>query len=437
MVFTSILRTLAIVFLTVFLTACASTNATDGGTIVAPGGEIATNFLVEVDQFLDQRIAKPLPDESTTAPLESAAQTSPLLDQQTFIELYERVNPSVVNIQVTLRSSVPEEAGDFTPSFPQIPRFPPYAPELIPPNTPIPQRSQGSGFVYDSEGHIITNNHVVDDAAEITVTFSDGSEAPAQLVGSDPDSDLAVIEVEIDADRLHPVTLGDSDSLKVGQFVIAIGNPFGLEGSMTTGIVSGLGRLLPAAERRGFSIPDIIQTDAAINPGNSGGPLLNLEGEVIGVNTAIQSPSRVFAGIGYAVPAGTVAEVVPELIEHGRIQHPWLGITGGTLTRELAEAMGLDPEQRGVLVAEVVAEGPAFESRLKGSATQITLDSEVVRIGGDLIVGIEDQTVEGIDELISYLLHETEVGQTVTLHILRDGQPMDVEVMLEQRPSDD
>jgi S1-C subfamily serine protease len=186
---------------------------------------------------------------STVSLFTPAVQDSPLSIQETFIELYERVNPSVVNVQVTYTPDVTELNDEFTPYFPQLPGFPENAPEFGPPMSILPQQSQGSGFVYDKEGHIVTNSHVVHDANEITVTFANGTNAPATLVGSDPDSDLAVVKVEVDSDLLQPVTIGDSDSLKVGQFVAAIGNPFGLDGSMTTGIISGLGRLLPAAER--------------------------------------------------------------------------------------------------------------------------------------------------------------------------------------------
>lgn len=434
MVFTSVLRTLTLITIMFLLTACAATPISQGDSANLPFVEDLTDTFVEAGHILEERFVRPEDSDMPAMLAIPAVEESNLIDQQLFIDLYERVNPSVVNIQVTF---TPDEAGEFEtfqPFLPQIPGFPPIDPEGMPPVTPLPQQSQGSGFVYDEQGHIITNNHVVDNADGITITFADGTALPASLVGSDPDSDLAVIKVEAEPGLLHPVELGDADLLKVGQFVVAIGNPFGLEGSMTTGIISGLGRLLPAGARQGFSIPDIIQTDAAINPGNSGGPLLDLTGAVIGVNTAIQSSNRVFGGIGYAVPVNTVAEVVPELIESGRIDHPWLGISGATLTRELAEAMDLDPNQRGVLIAEVIVDGPASESQLKGSATQSTVNGRPVRVGGDLIVGIEDQKIADIDDLLSYIIHNTEVGQTVTLQIIRDKKPMNVEVTLASRP---
>ncbi|HJW82725.1 MAG TPA: trypsin-like peptidase domain-containing protein [Anaerolineae bacterium] len=354
-------------------------------------------------------------------------------EEQAFTSLYERVNPSVVNIRVVLKegagsAGIPDFHFDI-PGFPQAPT--PEAPQG-------PQQAQGSGFVFDDQGHLVTNNHVVAGAEKIVVTFSDGTEAAARLVGADPDSDLAVIKVDVDPARLAPVTLGDSGALKVGQIVIAIGNPFGLEGSMTTGIVSGLGRLLPAGSQTAggqrYSIPDIIQTDASINPGNSGGPLLDIQGRVIGVNTAIESPVRANSGVGYAVPVAIVSQVVPELIKNGKVEHAYLGIAGGTLSADVARAMKLDPDQRGVLVAEVTEGGPAARAGLKGSSIETTIDGLTARVGGDVIVGIDDQTVKEFDDLLAYIVGSARVGQTVTLHILRDGQPQDIQVTLDARP---
>lgn len=325
----------------------------------------------------------------------SAASADGILAEDTLINLYERVNPGVVNIVIN--------------------------------------SGQGSGFVYDTEGHIVTNNHVIAGAARITVNFADGTEAPATLVGTDPDSDLAVIKVDLPASKLTPIPVGTSDDLRVGQFVVAIGNPFGLQGSMTIGIVSGLGRLLN--EGQGFSISDIIQTDAAINPGNSGGPLLNLDGEVIGINTAIESPVRASSGIGYAVPADTVVSTVAQLLDNGEVRHPWLGISGVELNATLAQAMNLSEDQRGILVDQVIAGGPSAGAGLRGSNRQTSIGGQVVRVGGDVITGIDDEVVQDFDDLLTYVVQETEVGQTVTLHILREGQPTSVEVVLEARPT--
>jgi len=260
------------------------------------------------------------------------------------------------------------------------------------------------------------------------VIFADDDQLEATLVGRDPDSDLAVLKVEAEPGALTPVVLGDSDALKVGQSVIAIGNPFGLANSMTTGIVSGLGRLLPSAQApngASYNIPDIIQTDAAVNPGNSGGPLLDLRGNVIGVNSAIASPVRGSSGVGYAIPANIVKVVVPQLISSGRVAHPWLGITGGTLTAAMAETLGFNRDQRGVIVSGITPDGPADQAGLRGNPDQ----------GGDVIVGIEDEPVDEFDDLLSYIVQQTQVGQTVTLHILRDGQSRDVPLTLQARPS--
>lgn len=354
-------------------------------------------------------------------------------DENSLINLYEQVNTAVVNIR-SIDTPDETDANSEQPTLPNIPGFD--FGGVVPPQT---QMGQGSGFVYDKEGHIITNNHVVENADRLVVTFADGTEADAEVVGTDPDTDLAVIKVDVDPELLNPVPLGDSEALKVGQLVVAIGNPFGLQGSMTTGIISGLGRMLPAgsttASGARFSIPDIIQTDAAINPGNSGGPLLNIQGEVIGVNTAIESPVRGFAGIGYAVPANTVAEVVPQLIENGYVEHAWLGIAGQTLTTDLAHAMSLDESVKGgVLVGQVVADSPADKAGLRGSDTETEIDGIPVQIGGDIIVEIDGRPVKAFDDLLGYIVHETKAGQTVTLKVIRDNQELEIPVTLAARP---
>lgn len=292
----------------------------------------------------------------------------------------------------------------------------------------------GSGFVYDHNGHIITNNHVVENVNRIDVTFLDGTIYRATKVGVDPYTDLAVIRVDAPTDKLFPLPLGDSSSLQVGEQVAAIGNPFGLSGSMTTGIVSQVGRLLPLSDARGFSIPDVIQTDAAINPGNSGGPLLNMRGEVIGVNTAIQSATGEFSGIGFAVPADTVKRVIPVLISDGVYKHPWLGVSGRDVTPEIADALGLG-EARGFLVVDIVANSPAAKHGIKGGDRQVMLDGRQVRLGGDVIVSIDDLEVRKIDDILVYLGREKSVGDEVQLTIIRDGRHMELSVMLAERPS--
>ena len=409
----------------------------------AVGQQLAGFVADDIAVALQDDEATPTPIPAETEDIPAVDTSNFLLEEQTLVELYERLNPSVVNIRVVVEGAqviVPdEEEQQPLPPFPEIPGFP-ELPDLEP-VPPQPQGGVGSGFVYDQEGHIITNNHVVANASRIVVTFADDTEADATLVGADPDSDLAVIKVEVDSNRLVPVTFGDSDTLKVGQFVVAIGNPFGLEGSMTTGIISGLGRILPAGSPTPagprFSIPEIIQTDAAVNPGNSGGPLLNMRGEVIGVNTAIESPVRAFGGIGYAVPASTIEQIAPQLIADGRVEHPWLGISGTTLGRELAQAMELDPDQRGVLVFAVQEDSPAADAGLQGSATPTTIDGIPTQVGGDVIVQIDDQPVADFDDLLTYIVRQTEVGETVTLTVLRDGEPQEVELTLEARPTND
>jgi len=290
----------------------------------------------------------------------------------------------------------------------------------------------GSGFLYDQNGHIITNNHVVQGADKISVTFLDGTVYNADLVGADPYTDLAVIRVDVPQEKLVPLPLGDSSKLLVGEQVAAIGNPFGLSGSMTTGIVSQLGRLLPL-DVEGFSIPDVIQTDAAINPGNSGGPLLNLRGEVVGVNSAITSATGEFAGVGFAIPSNTVKKIIPVLIEEGGYRHPWLGISSTDIVPEIAKVLHLK-EAKGLLVIDVIADSPADKYGIKGGSKMITLDGRQIRIGGDVIVAIDDTPIRKVDDLLIYIQREKSVGDEMTLSIIRDGEPMQITIVLGERP---
>jgi S1-C subfamily serine protease len=311
----------------------------------------------------------------------------------------------------------------------------------------------GSGFVYDKEGHIITNNHVVaGGSGDLDVTFLDGTVYDARLIGSDPYSDLAVLKVEEDVprDKLVPLPLGNSSTLKIGQPVAAVGNPFGLSGSITEGIISGLGRSLPSSVPQdptipqldvpslpappAFSIPDIIQTDAAINPGNSGGPLLNTRGEVIGINTAIFSNTGSYSGVGFAIPSNMIQKVVPSLITTGSYTHPYIGITGLDITPEIAEAMGLQ-EARGFLVTEVTAEGPAAEAGIQGGDLLADINGREIELGGDVILEIDNKTVRKIDDILTYLEREKQVGDIVQLTVLRDGQLQEIPVTLAARPT--
>lgn len=290
----------------------------------------------------------------------------------------------------------------------------------------------GSGFVYDIRGHIITNEHVVHDAINITVTFLDGRSYNAQIVGTDTYTDTAVLKADLKEEHLVPLNLGDSTSLKVGQPVAAIGNPFGLSGSMTSGIVSQLDRLLPT-QRSDFSIPGIIQTDAAINPGNSGGPLLNFAAEVIGMNTAIQTTTGQFAGIGFAIPAKTILKIVPELIEHGEYRHTWIGVSGIDIYPDLADALGL-ADSRGFLVSEVVANSPAQKAGMRGTTDTIEINGIPVAVGGDIILAVDGNDVRKIDDILIHLQREKSVGDPMKLTVLRDGEIYEITLILEERP---
>ncbi|RDJ31403.1 MAG: PDZ domain-containing protein [Crenarchaeota archaeon] len=291
----------------------------------------------------------------------------------------------------------------------------------------------GSGFVYDVRGHIITNAHVVEDAKKIEVTFLDGTSYKAELVGSDIFTDVAVIRVEVDKSLLHPLSIGDSSKLKVGEQIAAIGNPFGLSGSMTAGIISQLGRLLPSQDS-GFSIPDVIQTDAAINPGNSGGPLINMRGQVIGINTAIQSTTGEFTGVGFAVPSNTISKIVPTLIEDGSYHHPWLGITGRDIDPDLASVLNLN-EARGFLIVSVIEGSPAEKAGLHGSTDTKQIDGVNYPIGGDVILEVDGKKVRKIDDILIHLQREKSVGDEINLEVLRDGRTSNFVLVLEERPN--
>ncbi|TEU12772.1 MAG: PDZ domain-containing protein [Anaerolineales bacterium] len=341
-------------------------------------------------------------------------------EEQLIINLYARVSPSVVNINVI--------SGLEEFSHPEVPGFPesPFPEEFF-------QRGLGSGFVIDTDGHIVTNNHVVEGARRIQVRFSDDTEAEAEVVGTDPHTDLAVIKVDVPAAMLHPVELGESDALRVGQRAIAIGNPFGFERTVTMGIISAVGRVL--RQISGFSLPNLIQTDAAINPGNSGGPLLDSRGKVIGVNTIIFTRTGFSSGVGLAIPVNTVKRVVPELIENGRFAHPWLGIRGYSLNAELAEALDL-PVENGILVAEAIRGGPSAQAGLRGGQHEVLVEGfvEPISAGGDIITAINDTEIRSMDDLITYL-ESTAVGQEVELTIIRDGEKKRLTVELDERPN--
>jgi len=300
---------------------------------------------------------------------------------------------------------------------------------------PVPQEGTGSGFVYDTEGHIVTNFHVVENAEELSVTLANGAVYPATVVGVDPSNDLAVLHIEAD-DLPQPVALGASDNLRVGQFVVAIGNPFGQEGTLTVGVISALGRIIESPDGR--FIGEAIQTDAAINPGNSGGPLLNLQGQVIGVNSQIISPSQASAGIGFAIPANTVRRVVPQLIAKGRYPHPWLGAQLLGLTPDRAQlfrqAGMVVPVEEGLLVVEVVPGGPAERAGMRGGDQLVQLGNVRIPLGGDIITAINGETIADYQALTVYLETQTQVGDTVEVTIMRGSQEQKFQLTLDERP---
>jgi S1-C subfamily serine protease len=291
----------------------------------------------------------------------------------------------------------------------------------------------GSGFVYDNDGRIVTNNHVVEGSKTVNVTFIDGNTYTAKVVGTDPGNDIAIIQIidNFSDESLIPLTLGNSSQLDVGQQVIAIGNPFGLSDTMTTGIISQVGRLLPNENVAGFSIPDIIQVDAAINPGNSGGPLLDLSGQVIGMNTAITTSTGDFAGIGFAVPVNTINKIAPVLIKNGNYSHPYLGISGRSLDPDVALANGLPRNFKGVIIEKIVKDGPAD----KAGIIAATPDDNNIPHGGDIITAMDGHQVKTIYDVIAYLDEQKNVGDKVVISINRLGESKDLTATLEARPA--
>jgi len=304
-------------------------------------------------------------------------------------------------------------------------------------NPPVDQQSRlGSGFVYDQQGHIISNSHVVSGAKTVDVTFVDGNTYTANVIGNDPSSDVAVLQITDNnyssAEKSGvPLAIANSSKLQVGEQIIAIGNPFGLSDTMTTGIVSQIGRLLPNQDT-GFSIPNGIQTDAAINPGNSGGPLLNMQGQVVGMNTAILSGTGGFSGLGFAIPSNIIIRIVPTLIQKGSYDHPWLGISGGSMTADVAQSAGLPVNYKGVVVSSIQSGSPADKAGLKGTTRDIIGPNTHI---GDIITAIDGRTVKRIDDIINYIEMHKSVGSNVKLTINRNGQTKDLNAVLQARPS--
>ncbi len=354
----------------------------------------------------------PTPTRQTTwreAEARSATATPlPMTEQELFdvaealtIQVYEKASPSVVHITSRVITM-----GFFGP---------------------FPSEGTGSGFVIDKQGHIVTNNHVIDRAETIEVTLLDQTIVEAEVVGVDALNDLAVIRVDVHPDKLHPVDMSYSGELKVGQRAIAIGNPFGLDWTLTSGVISSLGRPLRVSSER--IIYDVVQTDAAINPGNSGGPLLNSHGQLIGVNTAIRLGAE---NIGFAVPLSTVRRVVPELIENGRYRHPWLGAVGYSLSPEWSRRLDL-PVEEGVLIARIYADSPAYEAGLRGARGEVTVGNQRILTGGDIIVQIDGVAIGSNAALYEFLETRTRVGQEVKVKFYRGTDLMNTQVTLAER----
>lgn len=385
--------------------------------VAAPASRVEGSEPASLRAPIAQQLATPVPSTQPVVISEGVAD----YETAVLIAIYEKVGPSVVNVDVlTFERNLPQQL------------LPPSS--QIDPDTLIPQ-GQGSGFVWDTEGHIVTNAHVVDSADRVQITFPDGTVTIAEVIGMDRHSDLAVLKIDPVGYTLVPVLPGDLDQMKVGMRVAAIGNPFGFAGTLTSGIVSAIGRSIPGLAS--FSIPESIQTDAAINPGNSGGPLLNERGEVIGVNAQIRSSERANSGVGFAIPITIVERVIPVLIAEGRYEHSFIGISGNTFSPICAEGLGLDSGIRGAYVAAVLPGTPAAKGGLRGGDEEIQNDSIGIcptAAGGDLITAIEGNPVARFDDLLVYLARYTSPGDSVTLTVLRDGKTIEVDVTLAPRP---
>ncbi|MDE1826400.1 MAG: trypsin-like peptidase domain-containing protein [Thaumarchaeota archaeon] len=370
-------------------------------------------FFGDLSQAAIQGPAGPPGPQGQPGPMGPSGNAGTFSQDSTLTDLFEKTQNSVV--QITSKVSTVDNT-------------------VIINGEPLSSQSTrlGSGFIYDKEGRIITNNHVVEGSSTVNVTFIDGNTYTAKVVGTDPDNDIAVIQIidNFSDETLVPLHLGNSSELQVGQQVIAIGNPFGLSDSMTTGIISAIGRLLPN-ENVGYSIPDIIQVDAAINPGNSGGPLLNLQGEVIGMNTAITTNTGDFSGVGFAIPSYAIERIVPVLIKNGTYQHPYLGIAGRTMDPDVSLANGLPRNFKGVIVEKVVKGGPADMAGIVAA----TLDDNNIPHGGDIITAIDGHPMKTIDDIIAYLDDEKSVGDKVSITVDRQGKSLDLIVTLEVRPA--
>jgi 2-alkenal reductase len=418
------MRTLLLIISTLALAGCSLGGSPFGQRPDPTVDAIQTQIAAMAELQTGGATATPLPPRPTDPPLPTippqptinAALSDALADQERLlVELYRRASPAVVSIEVR-GAELPED-------HPVVPGI----------------GGQGSGFLFDDQGHIVTNNHVVEGGESFQVRWFDGTTSLAELIGADPDADLAVIKVRELPPAVAPLPVGDSQAIEVGQTAVAIGSPFGEQNTLTVGVVSGLGRTLQGPTRAfgTYSIPNIIQTDAAINPGNSGGPLLSVRGEVIGVNTAIavSQGGDSFEGVGYAVPASTVARVVPSLISEGRYDHPWMGISMFPVDALLAERLGL-PVSRGVLITDVREGSPAAVAGLEPGDREEQVNGIPLRVGGDVVIALDGEPVADGDQLIGLLDLNHMVGDTIVLSVLRGGaEPAeDVRLVLAARP---
>jgi S1-C subfamily serine protease len=394
------MRNKSVVFFVLMLVVIGSAacNPSELATLVV---ESVNDTVVEPEEASTAEVpptARVVIVEVTPTPLPPMQSTPADVEEQLVIDIYARVGPAVVCI------TAPRRFGACI----------------------------GSGFVMDRRGYVVTNHHVAEATDELLVTLADEHTMRAEVIGSDPGSDLAVLEIEVPPEDLTVAELGVSSDLQVGQRAIAIGNPFGLERTMTTGVISSLGRTLSRDDSE-FQIAGLIQTDAAINPGNSGGPLLDSQGKVIGVNAAITSTSGTNSGVGFAVPVDILKRVVPELIAHGRYRHPWLGVSGRTISPEMVETAELSVET-GVLIFEVESGSPAAAAGLLGGDQQVLVSGTPMLAGGDILVAIDGVEVKRFDDVINHLASHTSVGDVVTLTVVREDREVKVSVTLEERP---
>ena len=397
---------------------CGETSGTPSGDLPAAVAESAEREVPATDTIEVSNAGAPLETWGGAMDPQAVVAAQGLVLNR----IYRELLPSVVHIDVFTRVETSAPGGLPFSTSPDVgPQTPPDRFVL----------GEGSGFVWSEDGHIVTSYHVVANADRLTVTFHDGAVVEAELLGGDPDSDLAVLSLAEPKADLGAARLGDSAAVEVGQLVAAIGSPFGREFTLTSGIISAAGRSLPAGNL-GFSLAGVIQTDAAINPGSSGGPLLDMYGNVIGINARIASSSGVSAGVGFAVPINAAKAIIPSLMGEGEYAYSWLGIRGTLVTPAIADEMSLPSDTRGVLVMEAIEDGPADGAGMRGVTGADSLD-------GDIIVAIDGNAIEAMDDIISYLLEQTAPGDIVTLGVMRDGSDsrVDLEVVLGTRPRSD